>query len=346
MDAKETSITPFRPRPFPPRDLRMKTILPTLKKTHAALQEHAEAFAQLTHPNQMLDWLQLFEARASLDSQAVQVPLLTLLQPGHPPAEKKEHIQAIKRYVQALQFSCRESEKAPLSDAFICTLHRKIKSESASRKDLGKYRNRQNWIGPYGCSIEEGYFYPPKVKQIRPMMKKLWAYCRRKKDDPLIATALFFAQFLIIHPFMDGNGRIARTISALLLYQKGALPTPTLYLSAYFNKHRLRYFQRLFDTTEENHFEPWILFFLKGVIQEARKGTKLFKHCHTIEQKLLQELGCTPKLQHFLFKSPVFTTSAFLRAGGSKEELNTLKRWKWIRKKGRAWQFVLLLNHY
>ena len=57
--------------------------------------------------------------------------------------------------------------------------------------------------------------------------------------------AIIHAQFEIIHPFWDGNGRIGRIILPLFLYSKGILSSPMFYISGYLEKHRERYYECL-----------------------------------------------------------------------------------------------------
>jgi Fic family protein len=102
-------------------------------------------------------------------------------------------------------------------------------------------------------------------------MRNCLAYCNRKTQDPLVQIAIVIAQLLIIHPFMDGNGRVARILATLLIYKKGLLAQPVLFLSSYFQAHRKTYIRKLYEITEKGKWEEWILFFLKGVKQQAKK---------------------------------------------------------------------------
>ena len=82
---------------------------------------------------------------------------------------------------------------------------------------------------------------------------------------PLAHAALVHAQFEAIHPFLDGNGRVGRLITTLLFITRGLLPSPLLYLSAYFEATRDEYYARLLRVTLRGEWEGWLLYFLKGV---------------------------------------------------------------------------------
>jgi Fic family protein len=86
---------------------------------------------------------------------------------------------------------------------------------------------------------------------------------------PLVHAALAHSQFEAIHPFLDGNGRVGRLLITLLLVAKGVLPSPLLYLSAYFEATRPEYYARLLAVTEAGEWEAWLDYFLTGVAGQA-----------------------------------------------------------------------------
>ncbi len=86
---------------------------------------------------------------------------------------------------------------------------------------------------------------------------------------PLVHAALTHSQFETIHPFLDGNGRVGRLLITLLLVKRGAIPSPLLYLSAYFEATREEYYARLLGVTERGEWEEWLIYFLRGVAQQS-----------------------------------------------------------------------------
>jgi Fic family protein len=166
-------------------------------------------------------------------------------------------------------------KKQPLTLALFCNLHRKILSETKSTKEAGKFRTQQNWIGPEGCSREEGYFFPPPFKLVPKYMQNLKHYINSKEKDPLVQLAIFFAQLLIIHPFMDGNGRLARRLIPIILHKKEVLSRPLFEMEGYFKKNRGKYFEKLFQISTNNDWEGWICFFLEGIIEQGEKSSSM-----------------------------------------------------------------------
>ena len=74
-------------------------------------------------------------------------------------------------------------------------------------------------------------------------------------------AAIVHAQFELLHPFKDGNGRIGRILIPLFLYQKQKLSQPMFYLSAYLERHREQYYQALQNISAKNDWNGWIEFF-------------------------------------------------------------------------------------
>lgn len=245
----------FKLQTLPPRPLNYKCIERELTRAHAAVARYRALLLRIPDPQEELSPLLLREAAASLEAQKID-----------PNDEETAH----QHYLAALKYCIREAETKSLTKKMLCTAHNVIKT--GKKRGPLTYRTRQNWIGPEGCTKEEAYFFPPKPRDVSQLMRALFHYCKEPDRDPLVQTAIAFAQFLIIHPFMDGNGRVARILIPILLYKKHLLPSPMLFMSRYFKDHRLSYFRELFNITENKRWERWILFFLKGVAREANQA--------------------------------------------------------------------------
>lgn len=86
---------------------------------------------------------------------------------------------------------------------------------------------------------------------------------------PLVQIALAHYQFEAIHPFLDGNGRIGRLLITLFLVERNILPTPLLYLSAYFEATRQDYYGSLRRVSERGEWSAWLRYFLIGVAKQC-----------------------------------------------------------------------------
>ncbi len=118
-------------------------------------------------------------------------------------------------------------------------------------------------------------------------------------------------QFEAIHPFLDGNGRIGRLLITLMLVERDLLPEPLLYLSAYFERHRDAYYEHLLRVSQKGDWEGWLLFFLRGVLTEARdaahRARTLFDLREAYRERFRKEGGSANLLAvvEHLFGRPV-----------------------------------------
>ena len=111
-------------------------------------------------------------------------------------------------------------------------------------KSPGEFRHTQNWIGAPGCLLNDASYVPPPVDAMEEALSAFEKYLHRDDEayPPLIRLAYIHSQFEMIHPFIDGNGRIGRLLVTLLLVSWNLLPMPLLYLSAYFERERTTYY--------------------------------------------------------------------------------------------------------
>jgi Fic family protein len=333
-------ITPFPPRSFPPKGLQ-HLFCKELTKTHQALKEYNLTLSTICFPPAYLTHLMRLEAIASLESQKIKVSFKELLTPHCLPKTAAPVIH----YFQALKLISGPLAKSPISKQMLSILHKKIKYGTVSKAQLGNYRKRQNWIGPKNGTIETAYFYPPAPKYVDALMNTVLRFYNAKRKEPLLQLALFFAQLLIIHPYTDGNGRMARILIPHFLYRKKILSFPCFFMSRYFKTHRLLYFQNLYMTTEQNHWKKWILFFLKGMRIEARKAQRLVQKMTHLYLEMLTLPKMNVKTLNFLFLNPIFTRIQFRQAGGSSQLFHNLLRLKQISQdKQKLYRFNPLLQ--
>jgi Fic family protein len=122
------------------------------------------------------------------------------------------------------------------------------------------------------------YTPPQDYEEIVRLMANLERYINDSKMqdcDPLIKMAMIHFQFESIHPFYDGNGRTGRIINILYLILEKLQSLPILYLSNYIIKYKTDYYRLLQKVRDENLWEEWVLFMIKGVEQTAKETIDL-----------------------------------------------------------------------
>lgn len=133
--------------------------------------------------------------------------------------------------------------------------------------------------------------YSPPDPQYLPDKLSAWEkYINEavENTDPLIVMALMHYQFEAIHPFSDGNGRTGRILNVLFLLQNDLLQLPVLYHSKYIIQHKNDYYRNLRLVTEEEAWEPWILFMLNAVKDTAATTLELIKNIIRLKAETLE----------------------------------------------------------
>jgi Fic family protein len=330
--------TTFIPAHLPLRSLNWDRFIGLLGKAYALIARQDEILKSVPHPASVFSLLTSAEVINSLHSQKVTLSLEELFVCEaldiRPSDCHDEDLAKIAHYRLALQKAARWVIKHPLSLSLLCKIHEDMnRGSKVPKNEIGRFREKQNWIGPKGCSLEEAYFYPPSASTLRRHLGNLKKYIAYQEKDTLVQLAIFFAQLLIIHPFMNGNGRVARSLIPLFLYKKGVVSSPIVYLSAYFKKHRLVYFEKLFLVTSKSDWEEWIRFFLKGVIEEGESTVAKSQRILAVYRKFNEEAGHSIKAKkaiESLFVLPILTKEKWGQLKKGSPSLQRLQKKKWV----------------
>lgn len=128
----------------------------------------------------------------------------------------------------------------------------------------------------------------------------------------LIKVAISHYQFETIHPFLDGNGRIGRLLITLYLVGFGLLTKPSLYLSDFFEKRRVSYYDALSRVRAANDLAHWIKFFLNAIIETAERGKRTFKEILKNKEIIYKKIVTLNRraqkgqeLVHYLYQHPL-----------------------------------------
>jgi Fic family protein len=126
---------------------------------------------------------------------------------------------------------------------------------------------------------------PPPANELMECLGALEKFLHDRTLPPLVQIALAHYQFEAIHPFLDGNGRVGRLLITLFLVERGVLPGPLLYLSAFFEATRSEYYEGIRGVTERGEWGGWVEYFLNGV---ARQSEDALSRAQRINQHLVQ----------------------------------------------------------
>ncbi|HOC40874.1 MAG TPA: Fic family protein [Bacteroidales bacterium] len=228
--------------------------------------------------------------------------------------EKRDDWKEVINYIKAMNNAIKKLKSLPLSNRLIRDTHKILLSSGRGKyKNPGEFRKSQNWIG--GSSINDAVFVPPAWNELPDLLSDFEKFLHNNeiKTPHLIKIAIAHYQFETIHPFLDGNGRIGRLFITLYLVANEVLEKPLLYLSDFFEKNRMLYYDNLMKVRLENDLGQWLKFFLTGIIQTSTNALNTLKQVtelkESIEKEKIMNMGKRSKtameLLHYLFKKPV-----------------------------------------
>jgi len=231
--------------------------------------------------------------------------------------EKRDDWEEVQNYINAMNEAVKLLYELPFSSRLIKQTHEiLLQGVRGEHKLPGKYRSSQNWIG--GATLNDAVFIPPIHTSINELMSDLeiFANDELRPVPDLIKIAIIHYQFETIHPFLDGNGRVGRLLITLYLVSKNILKQPILYLSDFFEKNRMLYYDNLMRARTHNDINQWLKFFLTGIIETAKKGVTTFDGILQLQKNLeakLKGLGNrgidAQKVVEYLYTQPVIEVS-------------------------------------
>jgi cell filamentation protein, protein adenylyltransferase len=193
----------------------------------------------------------------------------------------------VRNYIAAHEHGL--SSPLPLSLRLIRDLHRILMRDvRGHERHPGEFRSYQNFIG--GSNGRDATYVGPPVPQMRELLDDFERFLHENSVRPLVQAAVIHYEFEAIHPFGDGNGRVGRLLVPLFLKDRGLLPQPLLYLSAYFERNRVAYYDGLMRVSTHADWDRWVGFFLNGVREQAIEAADLADALLALRERYREEL--------------------------------------------------------
>ncbi|RNC83756.1 MAG: Fic family protein [Balneola sp.] len=314
-------MKPFIPHNLPNEDLNWKPFRSQLGPANRSIARFDGLLQSIPNPAVLLSPLTTKEAVLSSKIEGTQATLEEVLKYEADPKQKTENYQDIREiinYRKAINFAVEELKERPITLRLLKEMHSMLlDSVRGKNKGPGQFRSTQNWIGKPGTKIEEARFVPPSPLILQDGLNNFEKYLNFNDEDTLVQVAIAHAQFEILHPFLDGNGRIGRIFIPLFLFSKGVLHTPMFYISGFLESNRDEYYDRLKAISDNNDWENWIIFFLKAIehqsIENTEKAKKVLSLYDEMKTKIVDITRSQFALQALdtLFNMPIFSSTDF-----------------------------------
>jgi len=269
----------FLPNPLPP-DFDIQSIDSFLcSEAHRLLGELSGIGRNLSNPYLLINPYRRKEAVASSRIEGTYADIKDLIQyealmeSSNITDERTADVREVSNYISAMENGFEELKNTPISTRLIKKIHGILMRDTRGKDRMpGNFRRTQVFIGPTD-HIEDATFIPPNHLELDRLLTDWEVYLNKSTNEPpLVKTAILHYQFEAIHPFLDGNGRIGRLLIAFYLCGMGFLSEPLLYISTFFEKNRLEYYDRLLAVSQKGDWKGWTEFFLKGVVETSEKA--------------------------------------------------------------------------
>lgn len=313
----------FVPHPLPTEWAMPQAMWPLLMEARENLARLDGVGRHLTNHQLLLVPLQQREALRSSSMEGTYASpeeLLLYQMDPRDPTSAGDRINAwreVFNYGRALQLGVNLlADGLPLSLRLIREMHQTL---------LGGVRGQERRPGEFrDCQVHVGAgarFVPPPPTEVMASLDRFEKYHHADSAiDPLIRAFMAHYQFETIHPFRDGNGRIGRLLLSLTIYHWMSLGSPWLYMSAFFERNKEEYIDRLFMVSADGQWEPWIRFCLHGVVEQSKDTVRRIDRLVALREELTNRVvgsGGSARLHGIvenLFSSPVVTIPQVAKA--------------------------------
>ena len=309
----------FVPAPLPSKIDFHADLIAVLSAADRAIGQLSGVGQTLPNPHLLIGPFMRREAVLSSRIEGTQSSLsdLFLFEAAPSMEPSVPDVREVANYVRALEYGLQRRTELPISLRLIRELHQRLmEGVRGNEQARGEFRRSQNWIGRPGCTLRNATYVPPPPLEMSQALNDFEKYLHEPSGTPpLVRLATIHYQFEAIHPFLDGNGRIGRLLITLLLCVEGILIEPLLYLSAYFERHREEYYDRLLGVSQSGRWSEWVIFFLAGVAEQAADAIERSNRLLQLRDQYREQLhsartsALLPKLVDGLVSYPATTVA-------------------------------------
>lgn len=194
--------------------------------------------------------------------------------------------QEVAGYAELMDLVFSSWQDIPFNENHIKQLHQTLLRHSEKdERHRGEYKTNTNSVAAFDENgVQIGIVFETATPFDTPrLMAELieWVDQERQKAQlhPLLVIAIFVVVFLEIHPFQDGNGRLSRVLTTLLLMQSGYAYVPYSSLESVIERNKEAYYLALRQTqgtirTQAPNWQPWLVFFLRSLAEQVRRLEK------------------------------------------------------------------------
>ncbi len=284
----------FVPDPLP-RDYELPARLwPLLVRAREEIARLDGGGRHLENPNLLLTPLKRREAlkSSSIEGTVTSAEQLLLYEAAGAKEERRgSDVEEVGNYSAALDLGLEQLASLPFSLRLMRVIHRRLmRGVRGQQKTPGEFRLGQVHIGT------SRRFIPPPPEHLDACLEQLEQDMHAEVAvDQLVWCYMLHYQVETIHPFSDGNGRLGRLLLSLMIADRCSLNRPWLYMSPWFEQHKSRYIDLMFDISAKGDWDSWVEFCLEGTLEQAvdtsRRLNQLIDLRRTYRQRVSDSSG-------------------------------------------------------
>lgn len=264
------------------------------------------------------------EALLTSQIEGTQATLDDILDPNIE-ENTNQNVEDVVNYIKASRHAALRLKELPICIQLLQETHSiLLEGVRGDEKNPGEFRRSQNWIGPAGSTLKNARFVPPNPEDMIEAMSDLEKFINEEDEmDTLIKISLIHYQFETIHPFLDGNGRIGRLLISLFLIERKLLSHETIYVSYFFKRNRIEYYDRLTEVRTRGNYEQWVKFFLMAITESAQDAISTIEvllKLHDQNIEMVRNTGKASKTMikvfNYLEKNPIIDIKKTSKALG------------------------------
>lgn len=265
---------------FQPRYSITPALLERIKRitllVHELNRRHVSEVAMM----QLQDEARAVSAYASTSIEGNPLPLTEVKRLlKNQPQQARQSEREVINYNYALAQLVSTAHE-PFDKAFLLKIHRGVMQDLLPEHQIGQFR--RDPIVVRNPRSGEIIYLPPDHGDVEDLVDELLTFVQENQAalDPVLLAGIFHRQLVIIHPFVDGNGRTTRLASTAFLYGLGLNISKLFSFENYYNKNVTRYFQYVgvsgnyYDLTDNVDFTPWLEYFAGGILDELLRVEK------------------------------------------------------------------------
>ena len=322
-------VNPYIPDSLPLNSIDWGSLVRLIGQANAELARYDSVLQSIPDASLLLSPMRMQEAVLSSRIEGTQANLAEVFEYQATPnregigSHRSDDFLEIINYRMAMDRAIEQLEKRPLSLNLFREIHFTLLDSVRGRdKGRGEFRKVQNYIGLQRSSIENARYVPPAPEYLMAHLDNFEKYIHYDEEDRLVQLAIVHAQFEIIHPFLDGNGRVGRILIPLFLYEKGLLTSPNFYMSEYLEAHDEAYRDGLLAITAAGDWLGWIQFFLNAVAEQAGANNRRARNILELYNEMKEAVPKSTHSQYAIqildtmFSYPIFTRNQFSEMAG------------------------------